>query len=237
MKKTIKCLFIFIFFSVIPEKNLHAQFLEPGVGVGLVSYSGDLQRGYSIRSAALGFELFQRLNLSKHISVKGGIKKGTIKGKEKILDALSQNRNFSFKTRSTEFSIKIEYNFLDFFDETGDKIFTHYLFLGAGIGLFKNVEQRYLKVSKKNSFNLIMPLGLGFKYLYRNRFSIGIEFEMKKTLSDLIDSLENKDLLVKNYQYGNPNSNDYYYFTGLSISYVLYTIPCPQKSAPSNNIY
>ena len=82
-----------------------------------------------------------------------------------------------------------------------------------------------------------MPLGLGFKYLYRNRFSIGIEFEMKKTLSDLIDSLENKDLLVKNYQYGNPNSNDYYYFTGLSISYVLYTIPCPQKSAPSNNIY
>ena len=80
MKKTIKCLFIFIFFSVIPEKNLHAQFLEPGVGVGLVSYSGDLQRGYSIRSAALGFELFQRLNLSKHISVKGGIKKGTIKG-------------------------------------------------------------------------------------------------------------------------------------------------------------
>ena len=31
--------------------------------------------------------------------------------------------------------------------------------------------------------------------------------------------------------------SDFYYFTGFKISYILYTIPCPQNSAPSNNIY
>ena len=226
-----------IIILIISEKKIYSQFLEPGIGVGLISYSGDLKRGYSISSASLGLELFQRLNLNRHITIKGSIKKGSIKGKEKILDALSKNRNYSFKTKSNEFSTKIEYNFLDYFDETGEKIFTPYLFIGAGINMLKNVEQRNLKVSKKNTLNLIIPLGLGFKYLYKNRFTIGIEFEMKKTLTDQIDFLENNDLLIKNYQYGNPNSNDYYYFTGFSISYILYSIPCPQKSAPSNNIY
>jgi len=237
MKISFKKFILLIIILIISEKKIYSQFLEPGIGVGLISYSGDLKRGYSISSASLGLELFQRLNLNRHITIKGSIKKGSIKGKEKILDALSKNRNYSFKTKSNEFSTKIEYNFLDYFDETGEKIFTPYLFIGAGINMLKNVEQRNLKVSKKNTLNLIIPLGLGFKYLYKNRFTIGIEFEMKKTLTDQIDFLENNDLLIKNYQYGNPNSNDYYYFTGFSISYILYSIPCPQKSAPSNNIY
>ena len=230
---------IILFFIIVLgfQQKVHSQFLEPGISIGLISYSGDLQRGYSISSASLGLELFQRLNLSKHISIKGGFKRGSIQGKEKILDALSSNRNYSFKSKSTEFSTKIEYNFLDYFDETGEKIFTPYLFIGAGVNMLKNIEQRNLKVSNKSTLNLIIPLGVGFKYLYKNRFTIGLEFEMKKTLTDQIDFLENNDSLIKNYQYGNPKSNDYYYFTGFSISYILYSIPCPQKSAPSNNIY
>ncbi len=31
----------------------------------------------------------------------------------------------------------------------------------------------------------------------------------------------------KNYQYGNPNDNDNYYFLGISITRTFYNIPCP----------
>ncbi len=229
--------YIIVFLFLFLNSKVLSQFLEPGIGLGLVSYSGDLKRGYSLSSASIGLELFQRLNLSKHISVKGGIKRGSIKGNEKILDALSKRRNYSFKSKVTEFSSKVEYNFLDYFDETGKKNFTPYLFFGMGINMLKNIEKNNIKVSGKNNFNLIFPFGLGFKYLYKNRFSLALEFEIKKTLTDEIDILENNDSLVKNFQYGNPKSNDFYYFTGFTISYILYTIPCPQNSAPSNNIY
>lgn len=229
--------YIIVFLFLFLNSKVLSQFLEPGIGLGLVSYSGDLKRGYSLSSASIGLELFQRLNLSKHISVKGGIKRGSIKGNEKILDALSKRRNYSFKSKVTEFSSKVEYNFLDYFDETGKKNFTPYLFFGMGINMLKNIEKNNIKVSGKNNFNLIFPFGLGFKYLYKNRFSLALEFEIKKTLTDEIDILENNESLVKNFQYGNPKSNDFYYFTGFTISYILYTIPCPQNSAPSNNIY
>mgnify|MGYP003718992009 CR=1 FL=1 len=43
--------------------------------------------------------------------------------------------------------------------------------------------------------------------------------------------------LNKNYQYGNYNDKDFYYFTGFSISYIFYKIPCPRNSAPKNSIY
>jgi len=229
------CIIVFLFLFI--NNKVLSQFLEPGIGLGILSYSGDLKRGYSLSSASLGLEIFQRLNLSKHISVKGGIKRGSIKGEEKILDALSKRRNYSFKSKINEFSTKIEYNFLDYFDETGEKIFTPYLFLGLGVNMLKNIEKNNLKISEKNKLNLILPFGIGFKYLYKNRFSLGLEFEIKKTFTDEIDNLESNELLIKNFNYGNPNSNDYYYFTGFTISYILYTIPCPQNSAPSNNIY
>ena len=229
------CIIVFLFLFI--NNKVLSQFLEPGIGLGILSYSGDLKRGYSLSSASLGLEIFQRLNLSKHISVKGGIKRGSIKGEEKILDALSKRRNYSFKSKVNEFSTKIEYNFLDYFDETGEKIFTPYLFLGLGVNMLKNIEKNNLKISEKNKLNLILPFGIGFKYLYKNRFSLGLEFEIKKTFTDEIDNLESNELLIKNFNYGNPNSNDYYYFTGFTISYILYTIPCPQNSAPSNNIY
>ena len=38
-------------------------------------------------------------------------------------------------------------------------------------------------VQGKNELNLILPFGLGFKYLYKNRFSLALEFEIKKTLT------------------------------------------------------
>ena len=41
----------------------------------------------------------------------------------------------------------------------------------------------------------------------------------------------------KNYQYGSGNDKDFYYFTGISISYIFYRIPCPKDSAPINSIY
>ena len=131
-----------IIFLLTSTINCYSQFLEPGVSVGLNSYSGDLKRGYSPFPGQIGFEVFNRFNISSHQSFKVSYKRGSIKGKEIINDALSLNRNMWFKSKISEISGKIEYNFLDYFDEVTKHNFTPYVFFGLGATILKNVEER-----------------------------------------------------------------------------------------------
>ena len=104
-------LFILMFLCSI---TLKCQFLEPGISIGLNSYSGDLKRGYSPFPGSIGVEIFNRFNMSSHQSFKISYKRGKIKGKDIINDALSTNRNMWFESKFSEISGKIEYNFLDY---------------------------------------------------------------------------------------------------------------------------
>tara|TARA_B100001758_G_scaffold105786_1_gene90642 strand:+ start:441 stop:1178 length:738 start_codon:yes stop_codon:yes gene_type:complete len=237
---------IFLLSSTI---NCYSQFLEPGVSVGLNSYSGDLKRGYSPFPGQIGFEVFNRFNISSHQTFKVSYKRGSIGGKEIINDALSLNRDMWFKSKVSEVSGKIEYNFLDYFDEVTRYNFTPYLFFGLGATILKNIEERDKIINSKELF-VNIPFGLGFKYLINRQFSIAFELEIKKTFNDNLDYISgantkninqvtglNFNNSVKNYQYGSGNDNDFYYFTGISISYIFYRIPCPKNSAPYNSIY
>lgn len=238
-----------IIFLLTSTINCYSQFLEPGVSVGLNSYSGDLKRGYSPFPGQIGFEVFNRFNISSHQSFKVSYKRGSIKGKEIINDALSLNRNMWFKSKISEVSGKIEYNFLDYFDEVTKHNFTPYVFFGLGATILTNVEEREKVLNSKELF-INIPFGMGFKYLINRQFSIALEIEIKKTFNDNIDYMSgantkninqvtglNFNNSIKNYQYGSGNDNDFYYFTGISISYIFYRIPCPKNSAPYNSIY
>lgn len=243
---------LFIFFI---SSSCYSQFLEPGLSVGLNNYSGDLKRGYSITDGSLGFEVFNRFNISSHQTFKISYKRGGLKSKDRINDNLSSNRNMWFKSKFSELSLKFEYNFLDYFDEINKENFTPYLFMGIGSTLIQNKFDRDNPVGKNKKLIINIPFGVGFKYLINKQFSLALEFEVKKTFNDNLDltsgantsdldnitglTLPNSSIqnFNKNYQYGSGNDRDFYYFTGISLSYIFYRIPCPKNSAPMNSIY
>ena len=128
--------------------------------------------------------------------------------------------------------------------------FTPYLFFGIGGTILSNTKNRDNIIGKNKKLFVNIPFGLGFKYLIKKQFSVTIEFEIKKTFYDQIDyvtgaNTKNIDNITgldfnnsqKNYQYSSGNNNDFYYFTGISLSYIFYKIPCPKDSAPYNSIY
>ena len=240
----------FLIFLLLISNYCFSQFLEPGFSVGLNSYSGDINRGYSLNSSSPGFEIFNRFNISPHQSFKISYKRGGIKGRDNINDALSDNRNMWFKSKFSEFSVKIEYNFLDYFDEIERENFTPYLLFGIGGTILQNLTSREDVLSKNKKLLINLPFGVGLKYLINKQFSLAIEFEIKKTFYDKIDYLSGANTKninnitgldfnnsQKNYQYGSGNNNDFYYFTGISLSYIFYRIPCTKNSAPYNSIY
>ena len=67
--------FKIFFLLLIISNNSLAQFLEPGISLGLNSYSGDLKRGYSLQSGLPGIEIFNRFNISPHQSFKVSYKR------------------------------------------------------------------------------------------------------------------------------------------------------------------
>ena len=120
---------------------------------------------------------------------------------------------------------------------------------------------------EKDPYQLIqfaIPVGIGFKVSLSEKFSMAIEYGLRKTFTDYIDDvggiyaspqylfMENEDAAnlsdrsnaLQNYIDSNPGSdittwtgntnrnranenlwNDWYYFTGLTLSYKIYTKP------------
>ena len=211
----------------------HSQLLEFGIGGGALNYSGDLIRGYKITNIRPAIAVHHRMNFSKEVSIKWALTSGVLVGSEDHIDAFSRQRDFSFSINMAEVSSVIEYHFLDYKNDKSPIRWSPYAFGGVGFTRFTGLAE------PKENFNRIqtvIPFGLGFKQLIGKRFSLDTELGIRKTFFDLLDNTSDGDLATKNYQYGNPNDNDWYSYFGVSLSFILYEIPCPYPYVPNQHM-
>jgi hypothetical protein len=124
--------------------------------------------------------------------------------------------------------------FLDYKHPHTNVYFSPYFFAGFGIFRFFGYDDTRGDFGRLQP---IIPFGVGIKQLIGKRYAAAIEFGLRKTFFDYLDSVSDADVTVKNYQYGNPNSNDWYYFTGISVTYILYEIPCRYRYVPNRYEY
>jgi hypothetical protein len=123
-----------------------------------------------------------------------------------------------------EIATGFEYHFLNWREEKRILRYTPYMF--AGLGLF-GIAGAQNKSDQYSNVQTAIPFGIGFKYIINPRLYIALEFGARKTFFDYLDNVSAGDLRVKNYQYGNPNDNDLYYFLGFTVTRTFYEIPCP----------
>ena len=210
--------------------HAHAQKYEVGLGVGGLNYTGEMARDYRIENNRPGGMLFFRYNINDYISLRGHLMGGALYGNdEKPIDAFADARNApEFTISVLELGGMVEYYFLDYKEDINLLRWSPYFFIGLGASWFGQHEE---PKESYNSFQPIIPFGLGFKYLLNREWSIGIEGGARKTFFDYIDNLSGGDpggnLVNKNLQYGNQYDKDWYYFVGFTVSYTFYTIPCP----------
>ena len=201
-----------------------AQRSEVGFGLGTFNYTGDLVRSYNFKYSKPAGTVFYRSNLSKVVSFRAAITAGKIGASEKPIDPAAAIRNASFDLFLFEASTVMEYHFLNWRETKRFVRFTPYLF--AGIGLF-GISGDIQKNDEYSNIQASIPFGGGIKYVYNPKWYFSLEVGVRKTFFDYLDNISGGDPRDKNYQYGNPNDNDNYYFLGLSITRTFYTIPCP----------
>jgi len=209
-------------------QQMLTQRSEVGFGIGTFNYTGDLVRTYNIASSKPAATVFYRSNISKVVSFRTSITGGKIGAtdKRKPIDAFATKRDASFDLFLMEGSAAFEYHFLDWRDDKRRLRFTPYLFAGVSLFGISGVEQKNAEYS---NVQMAIPFGGGMKYVLNPKYYIAFEIGIRKTFFDYLDNISDGDPAYKTYQYGNAFDTDNYFFTGITLTYTFYDIPCPSS--------
>lgn len=221
---------LILFITFFSFSSIQAQFIEFGGGIGAINYAGDLIRGYQITNATPAPSIHYRMNFNHELSLKWTGLIGNIASQESPIDAFAIQRAYEYSMRIGEIASVIEYHFLDYKHEKSRIRWSPYAFGGVGFTKILKAPQAREDFNKTQA---VVPFGLGFKQLVGKRFSIDAEFGFRKTFYDGWDNTSDADLAFKDYQYGNPNDHDWYTYGGVTLSFILYEIPCPFPYEPN----
>ncbi|MCF6360028.1 MAG: porin family protein [Cyclobacteriaceae bacterium] len=215
-------IFILLLISAVSG---YAQKKEIGGGIGVLSYTGDLSRNALKGPIKPAGTVFYRYNMRDHLSLKLSFVGGKLAGTdEKPIDAFSVVRASAFNIFLYEFAAGLEYYFLDFRSKNAPQNWSPYFY--GGIGIFGMIGHQN-KTATYSDIQLAVPLAFGVRYRASPKWSFSVEAGIRATFFDYIDNISEGDLFAKNYQYGNPEDNDKYYFAGVSLSYTFYSVLCP----------
>lgn len=229
MKKQFLVL-IFIINSII----LNAQYHEMGLFVGGSNYIGDVGSDFYIMPSNSAIGLVYKWNLTTRHSIRFSAINSSLKGTDYRTNDLNRfGRAYSFENTINEGSIGVELNFVDFNLHEEVTSFSPYLYLG--VSYFKFNEFYYnsslipvakpIEYQKGESFSL--PIIFGIKTNPSPNYVIGMEIGARYAFTDNLDGSSPSNALGLDFlSFGNKNNNDWYIFSGITISFTFGDLPC-----------
>jgi opacity protein-like surface antigen len=222
-------LLVFLLPSGMHSQKWKLRRYEAVFGTGINSYFGDIGgsaspdnlfgiKDISIKSTRPLLYMGARYKIRENISVKMNFTYGLMSGNDE--GSKNNDRAFKFSSQIFEPSVQAEYSIISeeqktrssaLFNKRG--MINNYsqinLYLYAGIGAVKHWpkpnEAMMASVNydpDHSTFGIVFPVGMGLKYVLSQNWSIGAEFGVRWTTTDLLDA------------YTSPYSkaNDLYYF-------------------------
>lgn len=208
--------------------NTTAQINELGVFVGGINYIGDVGATDYIAPNEPAFGVVYKWNRSARHAWRFSYFQGNIKANDLDSDVPSRTlRGNSFKNTIKEFSAGLEFNFMDFDLHDGTKTVTPYVFTGLNYFIY---DELYILDNESEvdyqSSAVAIPMIIGVKARLFDNFIIGAEIGARYTFTDNLDGSYPKNDNFAPLRFGNLNSNDWYVFTGMTLTYTFGKNPC-----------
>lgn len=216
---------LFCFFSFITSQ---AQINEIGVFLGGSNFVGDVGKTTYVAPEKLAFGVLYKWNKSPRHSYRFSYTQSALSGYDtQSKESSRYNRGYRFENNLKEISAGLEFNFFDFNLHDGLLKITPYLFSGASFIRYNEfyrdpVTRGLEKGISARSFAI--PIVLGLKSNISTSFVLAAEIGARYTFADNIDGSSPKD--VDRYRFGNLNNNDWYVFSGLTLTYTFGQKPC-----------
>ena len=211
---------------------VHSQYHEIGLFIGGANYVGDVGSSSYVYPENPALGLIYKWNRTTRYSFRANFMYTSVdKSDYNPHDFARFMRRYRFENSILEFSAGSEINFFDFNLHGSDNLFTPYLFLGVGYikyDLFYHDPKTFENIEYAKGSNISLPIIIGFKTNVSPIIILGLEIGVRYTFSDNLDgSLPKSDSGVPNgNEFGNINNNDWYVFTGLTISFTFGDLPC-----------
>ncbi|WP_291100907.1 MULTISPECIES: DUF6089 family protein [unclassified Flavobacterium] len=222
MYKLFNLLFLFSFMA------MNAQIHEVGVFLGGSNYIGDVGSTTYISPNEPAFGLLYKWNKSPRHAYRFSYTQSKIVAND--LDSKEPGRNqrgYRFENSIKEVSLGLEFNFFDFNLHDIQKKFTPYVY--SGISYFRYDELYVISgqtLKDKNGGSFAIPMNLGIKSNVTPTIILALEVGARYTLTDNLDGSNPKNENLKMLRFGNINNNDWYVFSGLTITYTFGNTPC-----------
>jgi len=223
----ITSIFLFLLLPLIA----HSQTYEVGGFLGGANYIGDVGKATYIAPNTPVFGAIFKWNRSERHSFRGSISFAKIQGDDKdSKESRRQERGYSFENNIMEISAGIEFTFWEFSMYSGKPTSAPYLYTGLTYfwyeALYKPANGDITDYD--GAAAVAIPMVLGYKATVGAKLVFAAEIGARYTFTDDLDGsnpvkgLEDNESL----KFGNFNNNDWYVFTGITISYTFGRKPC-----------
>ena len=213
----------------------YAQINELGLFIGGANSITDIGSNHYIRPNDIAIGGIYKWNKSPRHSYRLSAIYANIHDHDKNSnDTRRKIRGYSFKNSIKEITAGLEFSFtkFDLHDQHHSFIKgTPYLFTGISFfhynALFRNGAK--LEMEKYNSHSTFaIPMVVGYKTTISQKFILALEIGARYTFSDNIDGsnpVRDKEDFPE-LKFGNINSNDWYVFSGFTLTYTFGKNPC-----------
>ena len=191
---------------------------EFGGGLGLSSYMGDVNQNNPLLGLRPSFGAVFRKNFDLRWALKANLLTGSISGDtKKSNNVYPANASVEFNRRFYEVGGQMEFNFLPYSDKFAylqTSRLSPYLTVGLGFTLAPTGNDSF--------FDVNLPVGLGVKYMIKNRINLGLEYSVKKLFSDGFDAPDKSGFNLDNpYQLNGSflKNNDWYTVLMFSVTW------------------
>lgn len=207
---------------------MNGQINEIGVFLGGANFMGDVGATNYIKPNEFAFGALYKWNKSPRYSWRISYTHATLTADDSKSDQPArQKRDYDFKNTVDELSAGLEFNFFDFNLHDLQSRTTPYVFTGLNYFRYDGLYlQGHALVMDQKRGSLAIPMAIGIKSRIATNFILGLEVGVRYTFADDLDGSNSKNEKYQIYKFGNLNSNDWYTFSGVTLTYTFGENPC-----------
>ncbi len=217
-----------LFILLLGFTSVNAQIHEIGVFLGGSNYIGDVGPTTYVAPDEFTFGVLYKWNKSPRHSWRFSYNQAKITSSDLNSNSPGRTqRGFNFENNLKEVSLGLEFNFFDFNLHVFEPKITPYVY--SGLSYFAYDELFYIAGEQKIDFRggaLAIPMTLGLKATIIDQLILGVEVGARYTMTDNLDGSNPKNKILAPLRFGDINSNDWYVFSGITLTYTFGNQPC-----------
>ncbi len=209
--------------------GLNAQTYEIGVFAGGTNNIGDVGRTNFILPSGPAFGALFKWNKSKRYAWRASIFKGNFTADDSKSSMPSrQQRGYVVENSVLEYSLGLEFNFVEYNLHKLGPAFTPYLYTGVTYFRydFNYIDAQQVQDINQKDGSFAIPMTVGAKYRLSRVLILGAEIGARYTFTDNLDASNPEGSNFESFRFGNILSDDWYVFSGITLTYTFGRKPC-----------